>query len=217
MKLNSKTVAALVIPPGKTDVIFVDEELPRFGLRLRLGAKGEIQRTWIIQYRQWGESRRIRLGSAGLLSLEQARATARKLLLMVELGEDPRANKLTMHEAYRAAKIMRANLRMLHDRIADKAATFLAQGLEPKAYLYRHYQPNGDLLYAGCTLSIPKRTSDHLRDAPWKNLICLIIIEPFATREEALEAERIAVRTEFPKYNTVYNKRRPPVEEMARA
>jgi len=36
-------------------------------------------------------------------------------------------------------------------------------------------------------------------------MIYQIIIEPFETREAALEAEHHANRTEYPKFNVVYN------------
>jgi hypothetical protein len=44
----------------------------------------------------------------------------------------------------------------------------------------------------------------------------LIVIEPFETREELLEAERAAIHNEFPKYNRIFNKRRHPVQELTR-
>jgi hypothetical protein len=46
-------------------------------------------------------------------------------------------------------------------------------------------------------------------------MICQIVIEPFQTREEALAAEEIAIRTEFPKFNSTHNKRRHPLQELA--
>ena len=48
MKLDARTVAGLRQPPaGKADVIYFDDGLPGFGLRIRAGGK----RTWIAQYR----------------------------------------------------------------------------------------------------------------------------------------------------------------------
>jgi hypothetical protein len=38
--------------------------------------------------------------------------------------------------------------------------------------------------------------------------------EPFASREEALEAETRTIRKEFPKSNNVYNGRRHPAQEL---
>lgn len=39
----------------------------------------------------------------------------------------------------------------------------------------------------------------HLKSASWKTFITIIVIEPFTTREEALAAEELAIRTEYPK------------------
>jgi integrase len=69
---------------GKTDVIIFDENLKRFGLRLRSSGR----RSWIIQYEKWGISRRVTLGNAAVLSPEQARAVAKELLANVDLGVD---------------------------------------------------------------------------------------------------------------------------------
>ena len=48
MKLTAKAVAGLQLPPGKTDVIYFDDEISGFGFRLRLGAGGKLLRSWIV-------------------------------------------------------------------------------------------------------------------------------------------------------------------------
>jgi hypothetical protein len=73
MKIDSKTVAALDVG-GKTDIIYFDDSLPGFGYRLRAGADGKVRRSWIVQYRRAGRTRRVLLGSAAVLTAEQARA-----------------------------------------------------------------------------------------------------------------------------------------------
>jgi hypothetical protein len=55
-------------------------------------------------------------------------------------------------------------------------------------------------------------TNPRVSDAPER----LVLIEPFETREQALEAEQRAIREEFPKCNSVHNDR-DPVREMVRA
>src|SRR6478736_375022 len=90
MKLDAKTVSVLVMPPGKTDHITRDSDLPGFGYRLRLGAGGKMLRSWIVQYRRASTTRRLLLGSAGVLGAEAARTAAKKALAKVALGEDPR-------------------------------------------------------------------------------------------------------------------------------
>src|SRR5262249_8132480 len=90
MKLDAKTVAALRLD-GKTDAIFFDSEMPGFGHRLRLGKDGKVNRSWIVQYRRAGSSRRLTL--RGVLSAAQAREAAKKALAKRALGEDPQAER----------------------------------------------------------------------------------------------------------------------------
>jgi integrase len=93
MKLDSKSVSALKLD-GKTDAIHFDDEMPGFGYRLRLGADGKVLRSWVVQYRRAGATRRITLGAAAVLGAEQARGMAKKLLAKVALGEDPQADRI---------------------------------------------------------------------------------------------------------------------------
>jgi integrase len=93
MKLDSKTVSALKLG-DKTDAIYFDDDLPGFGYRLRLGAGGKTLRSWIVQYRRAGASRRMLLGPAAVLSAEQARAQAKRVLARVALDQDPQADRV---------------------------------------------------------------------------------------------------------------------------
>jgi integrase len=94
MKLTSKAVSALDLPTGKTDAIFFDDSMPGFGYRLRLGGGGKVLRSWVCQYRRAGVSRRLLLGPAEVLGVEQARAMAKKALGKVANGEDPQADRI---------------------------------------------------------------------------------------------------------------------------
>jgi integrase len=93
MKLTSKTVTALRLPPGKGDHFEWDDELPGYGLRLRLGSGGRLMRSYNVQYRRGGATRRYLLGSADVLSAEQARLAAKKALAEIALGRDPAAER----------------------------------------------------------------------------------------------------------------------------
>src|SRR5262245_40458517 len=92
LKLNNKTVRGLAVA-GKTDLIVFDDDMPGFGFRLRLLSSGRINKTWVVQYRSHGRSRRVLIGSAEVLGAEQARAQAKKVLGAVALGRDPRAER----------------------------------------------------------------------------------------------------------------------------
>jgi integrase len=99
MKLDSKTVAGLELG-GKSDVIVFDSALIGFGYRLRAGSGEEkVRKSWIVQYRRAGRSRRLLLGSAEVLTADQARAAAKTALAKVALGEDPQGDKAARREA----------------------------------------------------------------------------------------------------------------------
>jgi integrase len=98
MRITAKSIATLTLPRGKTDVIHFDDDLPGFGYRLRRGSGDTLRKSWIVQYRHLGNSRRVLLGAGDVLSVEQARALAKKMLAKVALGEDPQADKASRRE-----------------------------------------------------------------------------------------------------------------------
>jgi predicted GIY-YIG superfamily endonuclease len=158
--------------------------------------KGESKQAWIVDYRDQHGKRHIETFQ------RKKDADAHEVKVLADIGN--------------GVHVAPSDSITLHERVADKFAGFLADDVEPGGYLYRHYHPNGDLLYVGITLSVLDRTAHHFSEAQWRDLICLIMVEPFATREQALEAEEVAIRTEFPKYNRTHNSNRHPLQEMAR-
>jgi integrase len=89
MKLTQTSLPKLSLPSGKTDAIFFDDELPGLGVRVRAGGS----RKFVVDYRQGGIRRRHTLGSAKVLTLEEARRKARKILVAIDDGKDPAAEK----------------------------------------------------------------------------------------------------------------------------
>jgi hypothetical protein len=178
---------------------------------LYLVVEGSRNAHWSLRYQLNGRERYMGLGSAHVLSLKAARERAREARQLL-------LDKIDPLEVKRVQQAERALLpaKTLHERVARKFASLLEQGIEPQGYLYRHYHPNGDLLYVGITLSVLDRTSTHLSEAGWRDVICLIVVEPFATREQALEAEQLAIKTEFPKFNRTHNGHRHPMQELRR-
>jgi integrase len=87
-KLTSNSVRSL--PAGPTgDALYPDSDqrgcVPNLYLRVRAGGS----RSYLVQWRQGGAQRRFTLGKVGVLSLDEARAAARKLLAGIADGHDP--------------------------------------------------------------------------------------------------------------------------------
>src|SRR5262249_61888708 len=83
-KQNLPAIEAKFAGSRKADAIFFDEQIKRFGLRLRASGR----RSWIIQYEKWGRSRRVTLGNAAVVTPEQARHLAVQELATLDLGKD---------------------------------------------------------------------------------------------------------------------------------
>jgi hypothetical protein len=83
VKLTNDTVRTL--PVKGTDTLYADKETPGLYLRVRKGGS----RTFIIQWRQGEFQRRSTVGKVGILTVDEARKKARKLLVGIDDGHDP--------------------------------------------------------------------------------------------------------------------------------
>lgn len=66
--------------------------------------------------------------------------------------------------------------------------------------LYRHFDIDGRLLYVGISKNAVQRLSQHT-SSPWMQKIRTVTVEMCQSREHALEAEALAIRSEKPAYN----------------
>ena len=82
-KLTKRSVEALT--PQASDYITFDAELKGFGLRVLPSGK----KTYLVQYRSGGRTRRVKIGPHGVLTADEARTKARSLLGAVADGENP--------------------------------------------------------------------------------------------------------------------------------
>src|SRR3977135_4504282 len=91
MRPTETGLARLTLKSGETDKIFFDDEIHRFRLRVREGGS----RKFVLHYRIGGNQRRLTVGTAGVMKLEEARQRARRALVDVGDGKDPAAQKAT--------------------------------------------------------------------------------------------------------------------------
>ena len=90
-------------PPGKSQAFLWDSESP--GLGLRATAKGK--KAYIFQAKVNGKSPRMTIGEPKTWSIEEARAEARRLKVIVDSGKDPRqvkADALAVEQAERTTR-----------------------------------------------------------------------------------------------------------------
>jgi hypothetical protein len=125
VKLDNKTVAALSLG-GKTDLITFDDQLPGFGYRLRAGAGGKVLRSWIAQYRHHNRTRRLLIGSGDVLSADQARTAAKKVLAEATLGNDPQGERSDRRD--RDAVTFRAMVGIFGGETSDRARQHPSRG-----------------------------------------------------------------------------------------
>jgi integrase len=105
LHLTSSSMDRLTLPPGQRELFAWDTELERFGLRLQ-ASHDEPRRTYVVQYRANGRSRRAKVGEPDKLTLTKARLEARKILARVTLGDDPQGEKRAKRVA--AARTLQA-------------------------------------------------------------------------------------------------------------
>lgn len=83
--------------------------------------------------------------------------------------------------------------------------------------LYRHFDESNSLLYVGISLSTFNRLSQHRDHSEWFKKVKNVTIEHFSTREEAMAAERTAIKSENPKFNIAMRKTMAEIEKEQKA
>lgn len=88
-KITKRTADAA--PPKTTSYFLFDDDVPCFGLRVMPSGK----KSWLIQYRSGGRTRRVTFGRHGTMTAEEARKQAKEMLADVSRGGDPAEEKAT--------------------------------------------------------------------------------------------------------------------------
>ena len=134
-RLTQKSVAALTVPPGKADIFAWDTDVPGFGLKLSRGGA----RRWVLQYRPEGQrgAKRLTVGDVAVLSLDEARHQARKLLGQAVNGQDPHAARVAAkaENAATVGDLVRDYLAFIETRRRKGTVDLV------RLHLGRHWQP----------------------------------------------------------------------------
>lgn len=93
MKFTVDSIAALKLPPGKSDRLVFSDDVPGWGFRLRTRRK-----KWVLQYEVVGKdgnlhTRRLTFGTYPAMGVPEARRKAAAFHAEVMLGGDPQGNK----------------------------------------------------------------------------------------------------------------------------
>jgi hypothetical protein len=83
--------------------------------------------------------------------------------------------------------------------------------------LYRFYDGNDRLLYVGISGNPARRHHEHSKEKPWWSEVARSTMEHFPTREQAAQAECIAIRSEMPVHNIMHNRSQRPAEHASAA
>jgi integrase len=120
VRLTAGRVASFVCPPGKSQAFLWDTDTPTLALR----ATPTGRKTYVFESRLNGSTLRINIGTLAA-TLEQARAKATALAVMVDAGIDPREVE-RQQQADKAAAEAAAAAQAL--TVGDVWPVYLAQG-----------------------------------------------------------------------------------------
>jgi len=119
MKLTKRAVDGV---RASEDEVFVwDSELPGFGLRIMPSGR----KTYLVQYRADGRTRRVALGPHGVFTAEQARERAARLLSDVRDGGNPSERRAAARATETVSELCDRYLEH-HARIHKKPASVRA-------------------------------------------------------------------------------------------
>jgi hypothetical protein len=183
-RITKRAVDALTCPEGKDRVFLWDDALSGFGVAAHRSGK----KTYAVQYRQDGISRRATIGEHGRLTPDEARSEAKKLLGAVESGADPVAERKAAGKARTFGEI--AEEFLTHHVAAKRKRRTLS---EYRRVLRLHILPAvGAKRIADIRRIDAARLHGSLAAAPYEANRCLAVISSIwawaARRDETAEA-----------------------------
>lgn len=126
-KLTKRVIEGL--QPTASPRLYFDDELARFAVRvMATGVK-----SYVVQYRSDGRTRRFTFGKVGVLTPEEARDQARQLLAAVDRGEDPAQARLERRAAATMADLCQ---RYLDQHVAVRCKPTTSAGYRRTVQLF---------------------------------------------------------------------------------
>ena len=119
--ISRRTVEALTV---EKDTVFWDRDLPGFGVRVY--ASGT--KMYVVQSRAEGKSVRVTVGRHGVISADEARRRAARILNRIKAGEDPVAEPLPARLAG-GATVADLAARYMEEHVAVRCKGSTAEGM----------------------------------------------------------------------------------------
>ncbi|MFG0260317.1 MAG: integrase arm-type DNA-binding domain-containing protein, partial [Phycisphaerales bacterium JB041] len=168
MKLTKRAVDA--VRPGGADVIKWDSELRGFGLRVKPSGR----KSYLVQYRAAGRTRRVTIGPHGVFTPEQARERAAKLLGEVRDGGNPSEDRAKARAAETVSELcdrylehharvhkkpssVRADETLIRNVIRPKLGTFKVPAVERADIQRIHHEMKGTPYHANRMLALASK------------------------------------------------------------
>lgn len=80
--------------------------------------------------------------------------------------------------------------------------------------LYRYWDADDRLIYVGITGDLHYRENSHICGSSWMVFVARSAVERFSTRHAALDAERVAITSERPLFNSKHNEGAEAVQRV---
>lgn len=165
-----------VLAPKASDYFFWDTQMPGFGVRV--SPKG--RKTYTVQYRRGGRTKRVSLGLHGAITPDEARGLAQQTLAQVAQGKDPAGER----ERDRRAP----NVNALCDRFLDEYAAARCKPTTQRDYraaCANYVRPHlGTMKVQDVTRTDVAQLHHKLRDKPYQaNRVLAVVSKMFNLAE----------------------------------
>ncbi|MBO6796956.1 site-specific integrase [Maricaulis sp.] len=173
-KITKRSVDALA--PKATDYFEWDSLIPGFGVRV--SPKG--RKTYTVQYRVGGRTKRVSLGVHGAITPDEARALARQTMGEVARGEDPAGQ---IERDRRAPTVSSLCDRFLDEYVASRCKATTAR--DYRAVCKNYIRPKLGMMRVQDVVRTDIADMHHkLRDKPYQaNRVLAVISKMFSQAE----------------------------------
>lgn len=173
-RLTKRTVETL--QTAQSDFLVFDSELRGFGVRVFPSGR----KSFLVQYRNGGRTRRIKIGTFGALTADEARQQAKQLLGQVAKGENPAQD---IHDRRRAATVSEICDRFLDEHVAVRCKPVTA--VEYRRVIVQRIKPAfGSHRIVDITRADVSELHHKLRDIPYMaNRVLAVLSKMFNLAE----------------------------------